>query len=50
MRPCSTCVGKEEGYWVVCITVEDVDKKGEEDDYQRFFKHKDEENQWARGH
>ena len=47
---------------MVCITVEDVDEKGEEDDYQRlqaisykargprgFFKHKDEENQWARG-
>ncbi|CAJ1359087.1 unnamed protein product [Effrenium voratum] len=35
------------GYWVVCITVEDVDEKGEENDYERFFKYKDQE-EWVK--
>lgn len=37
------------GYWVVCITVEDVDEKGEETDFERYFKYKDDDdNQWVK--
>lgn len=36
------------GFWVVCITVEDVDEKGEETELERYFKYKDHEDQWVK--
>eukprot|EP00435_Cladocopium_sp_Y103_P024070 s613_g5.t2 len=36
------------GFWVVCITVEDVDEKGEETELERYFKYKDQEDQWVK--
>ncbi|OLP81663.1 hypothetical protein AK812_SmicGene37770 [Symbiodinium microadriaticum] len=36
------------GYWVVCITVEEVAEKGEEDEFIRFFQYKEDGSIWVK--